>query len=77
MSTLVLSKKRSACPVSGSLTLPTEGDMVLDRSSLVGEGLWVVPGSIFCFLAYESSMSALDLAFERLSTLTIDGDTVI
>ena len=49
-----------------NLALRTESNVVLDWSSFVSDGLWVVPCCIFCFLSYVST-SAVDLAFERLS----------
>ena len=77
ISTLVLSDNLSARSLSRSLPPLTEGNVVLDRSSFVGEGLWVVPGSVFCFLSYGISISALDLTLERSYMPTIDGDAVI
>ena len=77
ISTLVLSRKPSAYSLSRSLILPTKGNVVLDWSSSVGDGLWIVPGGVFCFLSYGFSVSAFDLALEWLSMHTIDGDVVI
>ena len=43
---------------SSSLVPHTESNVILDWSSFVGDGLGVVPGSIFNFLSYEWTESA-------------------
>ena len=60
-----------------NLASHTESNVVLDWSSFVGDGLWVVPCCIFYFLSYGFLNVSLWISRSNGCLYTIDGDVVI